>query len=116
MRSFKHAISGLVAGAKDEKNLKFHIFAAVSVTLLGIVFNITKEEWLVILLVIGLVICLELVNTAVEEIVDSFTQNQHPGAKKAKDVCAGAVLLASIISVVIGLVIFLPYFSALLVK
>lgn len=107
--SFKHAFIGIWVALKEEPNLKFHLLAVLAVSLLGIYLNISNIEWLILILTMGLVISLELTNTAIEELVDSFTEDEHPGAKKAKDVAAGAVLLASITAVIIGVLIFLPY-------
>lgn len=107
--SFKYAFEGLATALKDQPNLKFQLCVAVIVLALGFYFSITEFEWLVIVLVIGFVITFELTNTAIEEIVDSFTDQVHPAAKKAKDVAAGAVLAASLTAVAVGLIIFLPY-------
>jgi diacylglycerol kinase len=107
--SFKYAFEGLITAFKDQPNLKFQLCIAVIVLALGYFFQITKAEWLVVILVIGFVLTFELTNTAIEEIVDSFTDQVHPAAKKAKDVAAAAVLAASITAAAIGLFIFLPY-------
>ncbi len=112
--SFKYAIEGIASALKEEPNLKFHFFMAFIVILLGFYFSLSEFEWLIILFTIGLVIGIELTNTAIEEIVDSFTSDQHPGAKRAKDVAAGAVLVISIMATLIGFVIFLPHFLKLL--
>lgn len=108
--SFKHAIFGIWLALKEEPNMKFHFLAMLGVIFLGIYFQISTAEWFVLTLTIGVVISLELTNTAIEEVVDSFTEHEHPSAKKAKDVAAGAVLIASIMAVIIGLLIFLPFF------
>lgn len=107
--SFKYASEGIWIAFREEPNIKFHFLAAALALGLGIYFNISKFEWLILILLIGLVISLEMTNTAIEIVVDSFTQDHHPGAKKAKDVSAGAVWIASIASAIIGLMIFLPY-------
>ncbi|MBI2596157.1 diacylglycerol kinase family protein [Candidatus Daviesbacteria bacterium] len=107
--SFKHALEGIWTATKDEPHLKFHFSAAFVVIILGVILKLTREDWAVIVLTIGLVIGLELTNTAIEEIVNSFTPDTHPAAKKAKDVAAGAVLVASVTAAVIGILIFLPY-------
>ncbi len=107
--SFKYAFEGILTAFRDQPNLKLHVFAAAAVIFVGLFLDITKSDWLVVVLTIGLVITFELTNTAIEEIVDSFTDQVHPSAKKAKDVAAAAVLIASITAVVIGLIIFLPY-------
>lgn len=107
--SFKYAFEGIVTAFKDQPNLKLHFIAAGAVIFVGLFLGITETEWLILSLTIGLVITLELTNTAIEEIVDSFTDQVHPAAKKAKDVAAASVLIASITAAIIGLIIFLPY-------
>lgn len=107
--SFKYALEGIVTALKDQPNLKFQFCVALIILSLGYYFSIPRFEWLILILTIGLVLTLELTNTAIEEVVDSFTDQVHPAAKKAKDVAAGAVLIASITSIAIGLIIFLPY-------
>jgi undecaprenol kinase len=107
--SFKYASQGIFNALKEEPNMKFHFLAAIVVILLGIYFRINTVSWLAVILAIGLVLTLELTNTAIEEIVDSFTSEVHPGAKKAKDVASGAVLVGAVTAVVVGLIVFLPY-------
>lgn len=111
--SFKHAFEGICAAIKEEPNLKFHLFAAVIVIIAGFYFHISRNDWIVIVLLIALVITLEMTNTAIEAVVDSFTEVEHPRAKFAKDIAAGAVLILAIAAVVAGLIIFLPYIKAL---
>lgn len=107
--SFKYALEGIITALRDQPNLKLHFVAAIAVIFIAYFLQISKIEWLVIILTIGFVITAELTNTAIEEVVDSFTDQVHPAAKKAKDVAAAAVLVASFTSAAIGLVIFLPY-------
>lgn len=109
IKSFAHAIEGLATALKDQPNFVFQFCAALLVLAFGYYFQITKTEWLIITLTIGFVLTFELTNTAIEEIVDSFTDQVHPSAKKAKDVAAGAVLVSAITAAVVGLMIFLPY-------
>lgn len=107
--SFKYAFAGLVAALKEEPNLKFHFLAGVIVVLISFALKISKADWITIIFLIGFVISLELTNTAIEAVVDAFTDKAHPGAKLAKDISAAAVLVAAITSAVIGVMIFLPY-------
>lgn len=107
--SFKYAFEGIATAFRDQPNLKLHFIAATGVLIVSYFLQISKAEWLVVLLTIGFVITIELTNTAIEEVVDSFTSEVHPAAKKAKDVAAAAVLVASITAAIIGLIIFLPY-------
>ena len=111
--SFKYAGEGIWGALKTEPNLKFHFLAAFLVCILGLFFRITKIEWMVLLTTIGLIISLELTNTAIETVVNSFTEDIHPAAKKAKDVAAGAVLIAAITALIIGILIFYPYIAQL---
>ena len=108
--SFKHALEGIWSALKEEPNLKFHFFAGFVTIALGVFFKITINEWLVLILVIGLVISVELTNTSIEAVVDSFTDKTHPGAKLAKDISAGAVLVVAIMAAIVGIIIFLPHF------
>lgn len=110
--SFRYAFEGIWTAFTEEPNLKFHFLIALIVILLGYFFQISKVEWFMLIVVTGLVISVELTNTAIETVIDSLTQEVHPAAKKAKDVSAGAVLIVSIAAAAVGLIIFLPYFMA----
>lgn len=107
--SFKYAFEGMLTALKEEPNLKFHFLAAILVLSAGWFFQISRIEWIAVIFAIGLVISVELTNTAIETVVDSFTTAMHPAAKKAKDIAAGAVLLVSLTALAIGVIIFLPY-------
>ena len=105
--SFGHAFEGIGAGLK-ERNMRIHCTVAVLVVIFGILLRITVTEWCICLVLFGLIMGLELVNTAVEAVVDLATQDYHPLAKKAKDTAAGAVLIAAIMAAIAGLIIFVP--------
>lgn len=107
--SFKYALVGFISAFKEEPNLKFHFLVSVFVLLAGLYFKINRLEWLIIIFCVGLVIGVELTNTAIEAVVDSFTEKDHPRAKLAKDISASAVLIISIMAFTIGVLIFLPY-------
>lgn len=107
--SFKYALEGIYAALKQEPNLKIHFLIALLVIALSFILNISTTDWVIIIFIIGFVIAIELTNTAIEKVVDVFTDKEHPGAKYAKDISAGAVLVAAITSVIIGFFIFLPY-------
>lgn len=108
-RSFIYALHGIWSGIADQRNLKFQIGVAVIVVGAGFYLSITPIEWCVILLCIALVIGLELVNTALENLVDLVTLERNPLAGKIKDIAAGAVLVVSVMSLIIGLIIFRKY-------
>ncbi len=107
--SFKYAFQGIVAALKEEPNLKIHFIIAVLVLALAYFLQIIRQDWINIFFVIGFVFAIELTNTAIEAIVDAFTDKSHPGAKLAKDISAGAVLVSSITAAIVGVLIFLPY-------
>ncbi|QKE71475.1 diacylglycerol kinase family protein [Arthrobacter citreus] len=111
--SFGYAFSGIFKVIKEERNIKIHLFAALVSVGLAIYFQISRIDWLILMLIITIVISLELVNSAIEAVVDLASPDQHPLAKKAKDVAAGAVLVAAIISIIIGALLFFPYFTIL---
>lgn len=107
-KSFYYALCGIKNNVARERNLKIHIIVALIVILLGFLLKISTMEWMICLILFGLVISLELVNTAIEITVDIYIHEFNEKAKLAKDTAAGAVLVAAIISMIIGNIIFLP--------
>lgn len=107
-KSFGYAFQGIFNTIRTERNIKIHCAAAILVTIFGIWLQISKTEWMICFILFGLILALELVNTAVEATVDLFTEKRKPLAKKAKDAAAGAVLIAAIFAAVIGILIFIP--------
>ena len=108
INSFKYAFEGIISALKTEKNMKIHVLIMILVIIFGIILKISKIEWIICIVLFGLVISLELINTAIENVVDLITQEINPKAKIAKDVAAGAVLVSAITSAIIGLMIFVP--------
>ncbi|MBI2086030.1 diacylglycerol kinase family protein [Candidatus Daviesbacteria bacterium] len=109
--SFKYAFAGLVTALKEEPNLKTHFLIGIVVLAISILLKISKQDWITVIFLMGFVISVELTNTAIEAVVDAFTDKEHLGAKLAKDISAAAVLIAAITSAVIGIIVFLPYVS-----
>ena len=108
IRSFGYAFEGIINTVKSERNMKIHCGFMLAVVVCGFIFRLTYTEWLICLVLFGLVTSLELVNTAVEAVVDLVTEERKPLAKKAKDAAAGAVLVSAIFAAIIGLIIFVP--------
>lgn len=106
--SFKYAFEGVTEAWKTEQNLKIHFVIMALVIVAGFIFKISLTEWIVCLLLFAIVISLELINTAIETTVDIAMPEINEKAKYAKDIAAGAVLFSAIISVIVGLIIFLP--------
>ena len=107
-KSFGYAFEGIFAGIRGERNMKIHCFAAVCVIVAGVLFHISVTEWCICLVLFGLILSLELVNTAIEAVVDLVTEDKKPLAKLAKDTAAGAVLIAAVMAAMAGLLIFVP--------
>ena len=105
-KGFVYAFEGVVSCIKTERNMRFHIGVAVLVILLMRFYGLSAAETAAVYICIGLVISLELVNTAVEAAVDMACKDKNPLAKKAKDCAAGAVLIAAVASVAVGIRIF----------
>jgi diacylglycerol kinase len=114
LKRFSFAWEGIVFTFKNEKNMKIHGVAALFVCMTAWMLDLSKTEWLIILITIGVVFSLEMVNTAIERVVDLVAPEFHPLAKIAKDVAAGAVFVFVMISVIIGAIIFFPHFIALI--
>ena len=108
-KSFSHAFDGLVCALKAERNMKVHAVMTVLVVVCAFVFRLTVTEKVIVFAMCGLVIMAELLNTALEAVVDICSPEFSALAKTAKDSAAAAVLVMSITAAVIGTVIFLPY-------
>ncbi len=108
--SFKYAIRGISLVLWAEHNFRIHLLATILVVSLGLNYDLTRQDWLWLTLAIALVLITETLNTAIEHLVDLTEPNQNPLAGKVKDIAAGAVLMAAITSVIIGITIFWPYF------
>lgn len=111
--SFTYPIKGLRYAYRNEQNLAVDVGIALLVTIAGFIFKLNLVEWAILALTIGLVISCELINTAIEAVVDLVTEDYHPLAKVAKDTAAAAVFIFAIIAVIVGLIIFLPKVIAL---
>jgi len=106
--SFKYAIEGILKTIKDERNIKIHILAVIIVIIMGILYDISKIEWIICIILFGLVISSEIINTSIERTVDLITKEENKLAKQAKDAAAGAVLVNAIISMIIAGIIWIP--------
>lgn len=108
INSFKYAFDGLKYAFLYEQNLTVHILATIIVIIMGFIFKISVQEWLVLFLIIGLVIATELINTSIEATIDLITDEINPLAKVAKDTAASAVLVFGLTALIVGALIFLP--------
>ena len=108
VRSFGPAFRGIAAMLRAEHNARIHALATVVVVVAGLGLGITRGEWLAIVLVIALVWVAEAFNSALEALGDAVSADPHPLVGRAKDVAAGAVLLAAIAAVAVALLVFAP--------
>lgn len=112
IKSFLYAFKGLYRTFVEEQNLRIQALAGIAVIILGCVLKITKIEWCVILIAIGLVILTEIINSAIERVTDVLKPRINTYAKEIKDVMAAAVMISSLLAVIVGVIIFFPYLFA----
>jgi len=106
--SFRFAFSGLWYALRTQRNVRIHLAIAAAAVVLGLWLGLSSTRWAVLALTIGFVLASEMLNTVAETLVDLVSPGYHPLAKVIKDVTAAAVLLAAIISVIVGLLVLGP--------
>ncbi|MCX6763597.1 MAG: diacylglycerol kinase [Candidatus Moranbacteria bacterium] len=109
--SFFYALRGLRYIISHEKNFQNEVFIGLLVIIAMIYFQVTRAESVVLFLVIMTVLVLEILNTVMERVVDILKPRVHPYARLIKDLMAAGVLITSIVAIIIGLLIFIPYFQ-----
>ena len=109
IKAFGFAITGLIKAVKTQHALWFQLSAAAAIIVLGLYCNITREDWRWLILAITIVITAETMNTAIEFLADAVTKEHHEIIGHAKDVAAGAVLVAALGAATIGIFTFWPY-------
>ena len=114
LRSFKYSVEGLVYAYKYEQSMLIHVIATIAVIIANIVLRISAVEWLITFIAIGMVLAAELINTAIEAVVDLVTLEIHPLAKIAKDCGSAATFVLAMMAGVIGFAIYLPYIVELI--
>lgn len=108
-RAFGYSWEGLKYAYTHEQSMMLHVFATITAVGAGLFFGIDRYEWFFVLILIGLIVGIELLNTAIEAVVDLITEKRHPLAKVAKDTASAAVLILSVTAFIGGCVIFLPH-------
>ncbi|MDJ1173848.1 diacylglycerol kinase family protein [Roseofilum capinflatum] len=109
LTSFKYAWAGVTYAFRTQRNFRIHVVLATLVMILGSLLHVNAVEASVLAVMICLVLVLELLNTALEAVVDlTVEQNYHELAKIAKDCAAGAVMLSAIASILVGVILLLP--------
>ncbi len=113
-KSFGYSIEGLKYAYKYEQSMLVHVIATVCVISANFFFHVSGIEWLITILAIGMVLSAELINTAIEAVVDLVTLEIHPLAKIAKDCGSAATFVLALMAGAIGIVVYVPYIIALL--
>lgn len=108
IKSFAYAIAGILAFIRREHNAWIHLVATIAVVIVAYIFKVTTTEAIALTIVTGFVWVTELLNTCIERMADMITLERHPQIKFIKDLAAGAVLIAALIAVIVGLFIFIP--------
>lgn len=111
---FSFAWNGIREVARTERNFQIHLAATLLIIIAGFIFQLTRLEWAILFLVIGLVLVAEITNSAIEKIMDHLKPELDPSAGVIKDIAAGAVLISAITAFVVGLIIFIPKLYVLL--
>ncbi|NCF75480.1 MAG: diacylglycerol kinase [Xanthomonadaceae bacterium] len=114
VKSFIYAFRGLKSVWKSEQNFRFHSITAILVLSLALILHIKRIDFIIIILLIGLVLILELVNTIFEKLIDILKPRIHEYSKEIKNISSAVVLLAAFVSVIIGIIIFCPYFEKII--
>lgn len=113
-KSFGYSIEGLKYAYKYEQSMLIHVIATICVLLANIFFQVNGIEWLITLLAIGMVLSAELINSAIEAVVDLVTLEEHPLAKIAKDCSSAATFVLACMAALIGIVVYVPYIMGVL--
>lgn len=113
LKSFRYAFKGLFKVLREEQNLKVQFIAAFFVIIMATYFRVKTMEWAILLVVIAQVVMMEIINSAVERVSDVIKPRISNYVKEIKDIMAAAVMFASIIAVVVGVIIFYPYVRGL---
>ncbi|WP_244554669.1 diacylglycerol kinase family protein [Pontibacter indicus] len=109
LNSFRFAFNGLSAVFRFEPNMRLHVLSSIVVLGMAYGFDVTRMEWCLLILCIGMVWVAEIFNTSIETLTNLVSPEHNPLAGKTKDLAAGAVLMAAITAAVVGLFIFIPY-------
>jgi diacylglycerol kinase (ATP) len=107
-RSFSYAFKGIFHAFHTQPNIRIHTLAAILAMVTGIFLEISRMEWLFIIIAIGIVFTTEIINSSIEKLVDMVSPERQEKAGNIKDMAAGAVLIASLTALIIGCIIFIP--------
>lgn len=107
-KSFKYSLEGLIYAFTHEQNMVVHIMATLLIMLVSYLLELSLVEWIIVIILIGLVLATELINTSIEALVDLVCREENSLAKVAKDTAAAAVFIFALTAVIAGLAIYIP--------
>lgn len=110
IKSFRNAVNGIINTIPTERNLKIQVMVMIFVIAVGLIVRLSNFEWIICIILFGLILSAELFNTALEKTLDYINEDYSNEIKFIKDASAGAVLVLAIASAIIGLIIFIPKF------
>lgn len=110
------ACRGVFAAVQSEWNMKVHLAMSGAVIVVGVVLNVDRYDWCLLILSISLVLSLELLNTSLEKALDRLAPEEHPLTGLAKDTAAASVLMAACGAASVGLLVFVPHLFSLMEK
>ncbi len=111
LESQKYAITGLFLILKNERNFRIQLIASILVVILGLFLHISHADWVALFIVIALVLIAEAFNSVIEAVCDTISQDYRINIQYAKDVSAGAVFVSACVSIIAGVIIFVPYIT-----
>ena len=114
LKSFRYAAQGFIYIVRYEHNARIHLIISGVVLIMGFLLHIKRVEWVLVLICMGFVLTAEMINTAIEKLSDMVSPQKNEQIRVIKDISAAVVLLSSIISMIAGLIIFVPYLWQLL--
>ena len=108
LQTVKNSLNGIKCYAKDGKSILLYLFGVVIETIMGFVYNINGLEWILIICILGFILAIELINTAIEATCDAISKEYNPLIKIAKDCGSGATFIMVVVAIILNIIIFLP--------
>ena len=109
----KYSLNGIVSYAKEGKSIVIYIFCSIIEIIMGFVYHVNGLEWILIICILGFILSIELINTAIEKVCDAVTKEYNPLIKIAKDCGSGATFVVFIVAIILNIIIFAPKICSL---
>ena len=112
-QTIKNSLNGIKCYAKDGKSILLYLFGVIAEIIMGVVYNINGLEWILIVCILGIILSVELINTAIEATCDAIGKEYNSLIKIAKDCGSGATFIVFLVAIILNIIIFLPKIAAL---